>query len=64
VAAAAPRVPDALAEQLADEGRLVNPVGRRWEQELLLVGRHGAALATSNRGPCVFVPLRGPAGWE
>ena len=64
VAAGAPAVPDALAEQLADGGRLVIPVGGRWEQELLLVERRGAALATSKHGPCVFVPLRGAAGWE
>ena len=64
VAAGAPAVPDALAEQLADGGRLVIPVGGRWEQELLLVERRGAALATSKHGPCVFVPLRGAAGWK
>jgi protein-L-isoaspartate(D-aspartate) O-methyltransferase len=64
VGAAAPAVPDALAEQLADGGRLVIPVGGRWEQELFLVERRGAALDTSKHGPCVFVPLRGAAGWE
>ena len=42
----------------------VIPVGGRWEQQLLLVERRGAALATSKHGPCVFVPLRGAAGWE
>jgi protein-L-isoaspartate(D-aspartate) O-methyltransferase len=63
VAAAAPTVPEALAAQLADGGRLVIPVGGRREQELVLVVRHGAALATSFHGPCVFVPLRGAGGW-
>ena len=62
-AAAAPTVPDALAEQLADDGRLVIPVGGRWEQDLTLIERRGAALTTSKHGPCVFVPLRGAAGW-
>ena len=45
VAAAAPRVPTALTDQLADGGRLVIPVGRRYEQELVLVERDGAAPA-------------------
>jgi protein-L-isoaspartate(D-aspartate) O-methyltransferase len=64
VGAAAPAIPDAVTEQLADGGRLVIPVGGRWEQDLVLVERHGQALATSHHGPCVFVPLRGAAGWE
>jgi protein-L-isoaspartate(D-aspartate) O-methyltransferase len=63
VAAAAPAVPDALTAQLADGGRLVIPVGGRWEQDLILVERRGADLVTANHGPCVFVPLRGAAGW-
>ncbi len=64
VAAAAPAVPEALEEQLADGGRLVIPIGGRWEQDLVLVERHGAALVSSKHGPCVFVPLRGASGWD
>src|SRR5664280_2670179 len=63
VAAAAPAVPDALVVQLADDGRLVIPVGGRREQDLILVERHGVDVISSNHGPCVFVPLRGAAGW-
>ncbi len=64
VAAAAPRIPDALTDQLADGGRLVIPVGARWEQELVLVEREGGRLRTSTHGACVFVPLIGEAGFR
>jgi protein-L-isoaspartate(D-aspartate) O-methyltransferase len=64
VAAAAPRVPDALTDQLADGGRLVIPVGARWEQDLVLVEREAGRLRTTNHGACVFVPLIGKAGYR
>jgi protein-L-isoaspartate(D-aspartate) O-methyltransferase len=63
VAAAAPRVPDALTAQLTDGGRLVIPVGPRHEQELVLVERDGSRLRTTNHGGCVFVPLVGEGGF-
>jgi protein-L-isoaspartate(D-aspartate) O-methyltransferase len=63
VAAAAPRVPPGLADQLADGGRLVLPVGERVEQVLVLVERHGARLRTTTHGGCVFVPLVGTGGF-
>ena len=55
VAAAAPRVPPALYEQLAEGGRLVLPRGSRWGQELVLVVRtaEGPAERTS-----ISVPVR------
>ena len=64
VAAAAPDVPGALTDQLADGGRLVIPVGGRWEQDLLLVERDGPRLRTTNHGGCVFVPLVGEGGYR
>jgi len=62
VGAAAPAVPEPLTDQLAEGGRLVVPVGARWEQELTLVVREGGRLQTSRHGACVFVPLIGAAG--
>jgi len=63
VTAAAPRVPAALLEQLAEEGRLVIPVGSLQHQELLLYWRHGGESVTRALDPCQFVPLIGKGGW-
>lgn len=63
VAAAAPRVPPALYEQLAEGGRLVLPRGTRWGQELVLVVRTPAGPAERTSIPCRFVPLVGDEGF-
>ena len=64
VTAGAPRVPQELLDQLDDGGRLVIPVGSRFDQDLLLLTKKGDALVQSNLGPCRFVPLTGKAGWS
>jgi protein-L-isoaspartate(D-aspartate) O-methyltransferase len=64
VTAAAPQIPDALREQLADGGRMVIPVGRRDHQELLLVERRGNDWQERSDGPVVFVPLVGAEGYR
>jgi protein-L-isoaspartate(D-aspartate) O-methyltransferase len=63
VAAAAPRVPDALYDQLEPRGRLVVPVGRRRGQELQLVIRSPEGPAVLRSVPCRFVPLVGAEGF-
>ena len=63
VTAAAPRVPEALLDQLADGGRLVIPVGPRDRQTLIVVTRHGTTWDQRPEGDCVFVPLVGAGGW-
>ena len=64
VTAGAPRVPDALLEQLALGGRMVIPVGSRWEQDLLRVTRRKKGNVVENLGGCRFVPLIGKDAWE
>jgi protein-L-isoaspartate(D-aspartate) O-methyltransferase len=64
VTAAAPAIPDALREQLADGGRLVIPVGSRDRQLLTIVTRHGNEWIERTDGYCVFVPLIGPGGFD
>lgn len=64
VTAAAPRVPQALKDQLADGGRMVIPVGRRGEQWLECWIRQGDTLDFDAVLPVAFVPLIGEQGWE
>lgn len=59
VSAAAPRVPQALTEQLAPGGRLLIPVGSRQRQDLLLVQALPQGLTVTRKGACRFVPLIG-----
>lgn len=63
VTAAAPRVPQMLLEQLADEGRLVIPVGSLYQQTLQLFWKHGNGLSVYDLDPCQFVPLIGKQAW-
>jgi protein-L-isoaspartate(D-aspartate) O-methyltransferase len=59
VTAAAPRVPQALVDQLKPGGRMVIPIGERWEvQQLLLIERKpDGTLQQKNVLPVRFVPL-------
>ncbi len=62
-AAAAPRVPPPLLEQLSDGGRLVLPVAAQHEQLLKVYVRRGNEYAERVVTPVAFVPMRGKHGW-
>jgi len=64
VTAGAPKVPQVLLDQLAVDGRLVIPVGSRFEQELIQVIKRKEGLVSTNLGACRFVPLIGEGAWD
>src|SRR5208337_506696 len=64
VAAAAPKIPESLMAQLADGGRLVVPVGSRFEQQVQVVRKVGAETVVTAHELCRFVPLVGAEGWK
>ncbi len=64
VSAGAPSVPRALSGQLSWGGRLVIPVGSRWEQKLLKIKRNKEGEVIEDLGGCFFVPLIGEEAWE
>ncbi len=64
VTAASPSVPDELIEQLADNGKLVIPVGGKFTQQLVVLKKEaGKTIKTDSIG-VRFVPLKGKKGWE
>ena len=63
VAAAAPRLPRVLLEQLSEGGRVVIPVGSRSLQDLLLVTKSEDSYSVKNHGSCRFVLLVGAGAW-
>ena len=65
VAAAAPRVPPTLMEQLKTGGRLIVPVGDLREQTLMKAVKTADGFSAAPLVPCRFVPLIGAdGGWS
>jgi protein-L-isoaspartate(D-aspartate) O-methyltransferase len=59
VAAAGPKPSRELMEQLADGGRLVQPVGD-WSQQMIIISRTGDDFRMKHYPGFQFVPLRSP----
>ena len=65
VTAGAPTVPQALIDQLKDNGRLIIPVGNRKKQEMLLITKDENGKISQKSYDCFsFVPLLGRDGWQ
>jgi protein-L-isoaspartate(D-aspartate) O-methyltransferase len=64
VTAASPVLLQSLIQQLNIGGRLVIPVGSRWEQELLKVTRLKSGDRVEKLGGCRFVPLIARDAWQ
>jgi protein-L-isoaspartate(D-aspartate) O-methyltransferase len=64
VAAASPKTPQPLVDQLAPGGRLVIPVGDRHEQTLTRLRKTNHGVYVEQFGGCRFVPLIGEEGWR
>ncbi len=64
VTAGAPKIPDSLLEQLVIGGRLVVPVGSRYEQELYKITKGRDKNVVQSLGGCRFVPLIGEDAWQ
>jgi protein-L-isoaspartate(D-aspartate) O-methyltransferase len=64
VTAGAPKIPQPLLDQLAENGRLIIPVGNKFSQELIKVTRKKGNYLQENLGGCRFVDLVGVHGWK
>jgi protein-L-isoaspartate(D-aspartate) O-methyltransferase len=63
LAAAAPGIPRAILDQLADPGILTGPVGPRGVQQLVSIRRVRGRDETKKHFSCAFVPLVGLGGY-
>lgn len=64
VTAGAPKIPEPLVKQLAEDGRMVIPVGNTFSQELILGEKADGKLMKKYICGCMFVPLLGKYGWK
>ena len=60
-AAAADRVPQPLIDQLAPGGRLVMPIGRGWQELIVVEKQTDGSVSRLDYGPVAFVPMTGEA---
>lgn len=61
--AAAPDIPAPLLDQLKEGGKLVAPIGPKWQQELIRAWWRNNEIVRERLAPVAFVPLLGEHGW-
>lgn len=54
-------IPRPLVEQLAEGGRMIIPVGERYDQTLVLLTKRDGEMVRENLVPSLFVPMTGAA---
>lgn len=64
VTAGSPDVPTSLLQQLADDGRLIIPIGGATKQKMSLFHRQANAIYETHLYDFAFVPLIGKEGWS
>lgn len=64
VTASAPKLPEALIEQLSDQGLIVIPIGNRISQRLETIKKDGDTIRRERGEGVIFVPLIGKEGWQ
>jgi len=62
VSAANDNIPEALIDQLKDDGILIAPIGDRHSQKMIKATIHNHVVTKSDLGAYVFVPLTGKYG--
>lgn len=63
VTAGGPDLPSAYADQLAEGGRIVMPIGRRHDQTMCRYTKRNGSLHREDLGGFCFVPLIGKDAW-
>lgn len=64
VTAGAPKIPEPLIKQLAENGKIIIPVGNYFSQSLVVGEKIKGELITKTICSCMFVPLIGKYGWD
>ncbi len=64
VTAGSPEIPKPLIDQLANNAKMVIPVGSNYSQVLKITEKKQGKIMEKNICGCVFVPLLGKHGWN